>query len=39
MNQNPRQVKRKARKGWGAERAVTQLDDMVTDFVERKMDL
>ena len=30
MNQNPRQ---------GAEHAVTQLDDMVSDFVERKMDL
>ena len=40
MNQNPRQVKRTARKlAKGAEHAVTQLDDMVSDFVERKMDL
>ena len=35
MNQNPRQVKLAK----GAEHAVTQLDDMVSDFVERKMDL
>ena len=40
MNQNPRQVKRTARKlAQGAEHAVTQLDEMVSDFVERKMDL
>ena len=40
MNQNPRKVKRTARKlAKGAEHAVTQLDDMVSDFVERKMDL
>lgn len=40
MNQNPRRVKRTARKlAKGAEHAVTQLDDMVSDFVERKMDL
>ena len=40
MNQNPRQVKRTARKlAKGAEHAVTQLDEMVSDFVERKMDL
>ena len=32
MNQNPQLAK-------GAEHAVTQLDDMVSDFVERKMDL
>ena len=38
--QNQRQVKRTARKlAKGAEHAVTQLDDMVSDFVERKMDL
>ena len=40
MNQNPRQVKRTARKlAKGAEHAVTQLDEMVSGFVERKMDL
>ena len=40
MAQTPRQVKRTARKlAKGAEHAVTQLDDMVSDFVERKMDL
>ena len=40
MNQNPRQVQRTARKlAKGAEHAVTQLDEMVSDFVERKMDL
>lgn len=40
MNQNPRQVKRTARKlAKGAEHAMTQLDEMVTDLVERKMDL
>ena len=40
MAQNQRQVKRTARKlAKGAEHAVTQLDDMVSDFVERKMDL
>ena len=40
MAMNQRQVKRTARKlAKGAEHAVTQLDDMVSDFVERKMDL
>lgn len=40
MNQNPRQVRRTARKlAKGAEHAMTQLDEMVTDLVERKMDL
>ena len=40
MAQNQRQVKRTARKlAKGAEHAVTQLDDMVSNFVERKMDL
>ena len=40
MNQNPRQVKRTARKlAKGAEHAVTQLDELVTEFVEKKMDL
>ena len=40
MAQNQRQVKRTARKlAKGAEHVVTQLDDMVSDFVERKMDL
>ena len=40
MNQNPRQVKRTARKlAKGAERAMSQLDTMVTDLVERRMDL
>ena len=40
MAQNQRQVKRTARKlAKGAEHAVTQLDDIVSDFVERKMDL
>ena len=38
MNQNPRQVKRTARKlAKGAEHAVTQLDEMVSGFVERKV--
>ena len=40
MNQNPRQGKRTARKlAKGAERAMSQLDTMVTDLVERRMDL
>lgn len=40
MTQNQRQVKRNVRKlAKGAEHAVTQLDKMVGDFVERKMDL
>ena len=40
MSQNQRQVKRTARKlAKGAEHAMSQLDEMVTDFVERKMDL
>ena len=40
MAQNQRQVKRTARKlAKGAEHAVTQLDEMVSGFVERKMDL
>ena len=40
MNQNPRQVKRTARKlAKGAERAMSQLDTMVTNLVERRMDL
>ena len=38
--QNQRQVKRIARKlAKGAERAMSQLDTMVTDLVERRMDL
>ena len=38
--QNQRQVKRTARKlAKGAERAMSQLDTMVTDLVERRMDL
>ena len=38
--QNQRQVKRTARKlAKGAEHAVAQLDQMVGDFVERKMNL
>ena len=38
--QNQRQVKRTARKlAKGAERAMNQLDTMVTDLVERRMDL
>lgn len=40
MAQNQRQVKRIARKlAKGAERAMSQLDTMVTDLVERRMDL
>ena len=40
MAQNQPHVTRTARKlAKGAEHAVTQLDDMVSDFVERKMDL
>ena len=40
LNQNPRQVKRTARKlAKGAEHAMTQLDEMVTDLVEKKMNL
>jgi len=40
MAQNQRQVKRTARKlAKGAERAMSQLDTMVTDLVERRMDL
>lgn len=40
MAQNQRQVKRAARKlAKGAERAMSQLDTMVTDLVERRMDL
>ncbi len=40
MTQNQRQVKRTARKlAKGAEHAMSQLDTMVTDFVERKMEL
>lgn len=40
QNQNQRQVKRTARKlAKGAERAMSQLDTMVTDLVERRMDL
>ena len=40
MTQNQRQMKRTARKlAKGAEHAVAQLDQMVGDFVERKMDL
>ena len=40
LAQIQRQVMRTARKlAKGAEHAVTQLDDMVSDFVERKMDL
>ena len=38
--QNQRQVKRTARKlAKGAERAMSQMDTMVTDLVERRMDL
>ena len=38
--QNQRQVKRTARKlAKGAERAMSQLDTMVTDLVERRMNL
>lgn len=40
MTQNERQVKRNVRKlAKGAEHAMSQLDDMVTGLVERKMDL
>lgn len=40
MTQNERQVKRNVRKlAKGAEHAISQLDDMVTGIVERKMDL
>lgn len=40
MAQNQRQVKRTARKlAKGAERAMSQLDTMVTDLVERRMNL
>ena len=40
MAQNQRQVKRTARKlAKGAERAMSQLDTMVTDLVEHRMDL
>ena len=40
MAMNQRQVKRTARKlAKGAERAMSQLDTMVTDLVERRMDL
>ncbi len=40
VTQNQRQVKRTARKlAKGAEKAICQLDEMVGDFVEKKMDL
>ena len=40
MAQNQRQVKRTARKlAKGAEHAICQLDKMVDNFVERRMDL
>lgn len=40
VTQNPRQVRRNARRlAKGAEKAICQLDEMVGDFVEKKMDL
>ena len=40
LTQNPRQVRRNVRKlAKGAEHAVTQLDEMVTGLVEKKLDL
>lgn len=40
LTQNQRQVKRNVRKlAKGAEHAVTQLDEMVTGLVEKKLDL
>lgn len=38
VTQNPRQAKRTARKlAQGAEKAICQLDEMVGDFVEKKL--
>ena len=40
VTQNPRQAKRTARKlAKGAEKAICQLDEMVGDFVEKKLDM
>ncbi len=40
MTQNPRQTKRTVRKlAKGAEKAICQLDEMVGDFMEKKMNL